>query len=140
MKSARMQARGMIERVRARATLARVAVLSELILAGRPLSHQEVLQRIDPPLDRVTAYRVFEWLEVMGLAHKISTADRATRFSVSRVSHCHAHFQCEQCGHIYCLDDAPLSPGALPDGFVPHSVEMTVKGICANCATGTLAE
>lgn len=134
MKTARVDARALIESVAARATLARVSVLAVLIEAGRPLSHQEVLQQIDPPLDRVTAYRVFEWLETVGLAHRVNAVDRVTRFSVSRASPCHAHFQCEACGRIFCLSDAPVEPGPLPAGFVLRSVETTVKGLCADCA------
>ncbi len=136
MKTARVDARALIESVAARATLARVSVLAELLEAGRPLSHQEVLQRIDPPLDRVTAYRVFDWLETVGLAHRVNSTDRVTRFSVSRSSPCHAHFQCEQCGRLYCLSEAPVEPVPLPQGFVLRSVEVTIKGTCAHCATG----
>ncbi|MDR3413501.1 MAG: Fur family transcriptional regulator [Formivibrio sp.] len=127
------QARKLIEAVQAKATLARLSVLSVLIEANRPLSHQEVLQLITPPLDRVTAYRVFDWLEMVGIVHRINTDDRVTRFSISRVPHCHVHFQCEQCGRIFCLDQDPVLPSALPDGFVMRTVEMTVKGMCADC-------
>ncbi len=133
MKKARVDARALIESVGARATLARVSVLAELIDAGRPLSHQEVLQRIDPPLDRVTAYRVFEWLEASKLVHRVNTSDRVTCFSVSRASPCQAHFQCECCGRVFCLSEAPLVEGTLPTGFVMRSVETTIKGVCANC-------
>lgn len=134
VKTAIDQARELIEAVKARATLARLAVLSVLIEANRPLSHQEVLQLITPPLDRVTAYRVFDWLELVGIVHRISAADRVTRFSISRAPHCHAHFQCEQCGRIFCLDQAPVLPSALPEGFVMRTIEMTVKGVCADCS------
>ena len=103
--------------------------------AGRPLSHQEVLQAIDPPLDRVTAYRVLDWLEEVGIAHRVNAADRILRFSISPQPHSHAHFQCERCGRVFCLPDAlPRLPENLPAGFILHEVEMTVKGVCADCA------
>jgi len=136
MKTARADARAMIESVQARATLARVSVLAELIEADRPLSHQEVLQRIDPPLDRVTAYRVFDWLETMGLAHRVNLIDRVTRLSVSRASPCHAHFQCDQCGKLFCLSEALIDQRRLPEGFVLRAVDVMVKGTCAGCAAG----
>lgn len=128
-------ARVLIEAVHARATLARIAVLDALLDAGRPLSHQEVLQAIDPPLDRVTAYRVLDWLEEVGIAHRVNAADRILRFSISPQPHSHAHFQCERCGRVFCLPDAlPRLPENLPAGFILHEVEMTVKGVCADCA------
>ena len=129
------RARALIEAVHARATLARIAVLDALLDAGRSLSHQEVLQVIDPPLDRVTAYRVLDWLEEVGIAHRVNAADRILRFSISPQPHCHAHFQCERCGRVFCLPEAvPPLPESLPAGFLLHEVEMTVKGMCADCA------
>lgn len=129
------RARALIESVGARATLARLAVLNTLLDADRSLSHQEILQKMEPPLDRVTAYRVLDWLAEAGIAHRINAADRITRFSISSAPHCHAHFQCEQCGRIYCLaEGAPILPGPLPQGFVLREIEMTVKGTCADCA------
>lgn len=129
------RARTLIEAAGARATLARLTVLQALLAAGRPLSHQELLQEMASPQDRVTVYRVLDWLADAGIAHRINAADRITRFSVSSAPHCHAHFQCEQCGRIYCLPEgAPILPSPLPEGFVLREIEMTVKGTCADCA------
>ncbi|SFM93293.1 Fur family transcriptional regulator, ferric uptake regulator [Formivibrio citricus] len=127
------RARALIEARQARPTAARLQVLRALLDAGRPLSHQEVQQSLE--LDRVTLYRVLDWLADTGIAHRINAADRITRFSVSSAPHCHAHFQCEQCGRIFCLPEgAPILPGPLPEGFVLREIEMTVKGVCADCA------
>lgn len=130
------QASELIRKTRARITPARVNILSVLLSAQRPLSHQDVLAALPPEADRVTVYRVLDWLTEMGLAHKLSGDDRVWRFSVAAAPHQHAHFQCTSCGRFYCLEhvsnDLPLT---VPPQFLVNAVEITVKGICADCLT-----
>ncbi|WP_148713703.1 Fur family transcriptional regulator [Chitinolyticbacter meiyuanensis] len=128
-------ARALVARSGARITPWRVKVLQALLDAHRPLSHQDVLAALDDEADRVTVYRVLEWLTEVGLAHKLAGDDRVWRFSVSSPApHRHAHFHCHVCGHFYCLEDVSADlPVTLPSGFAAEAVEITVKGICADC-------
>lgn len=129
------QAKALIEARRVRATSARLKVLAVLLEAGRPLTHAEVQPLLEPQMDRVTLYRVLDWLEAIGITHRINAADRTTRFSVSHAPHCHAHFQCQRCGRIYCLNfQATFSTADLPSGFVAEAVDVNVTGVCAACA------
>ena len=125
----------------ARATRARIDVLATLIAAQRALTHHEIEawleQRRD--IDRVTLYRVLDWLTAQGLAHKHSGDDRVWRFSITGPGdasggHAHAHFQCSDCGKVICLDEARLPAIHLPRGFRRREVEVTVKGSCDECA------
>lgn len=128
------------ERLRAtgeRVTGARMRVLEFLMQAGRAMTHPEIEAALDgAPLDRVTLYRVLEWLVAQGLAHRVAGDDRVWRFSMAGDAHGHhAHFQCSGCGRVLCLPDAP-APGLdvrVPRGFRPEAVELTVRGRCANC-------
>jgi Fur family ferric uptake transcriptional regulator len=44
------------------------------------------------------------------------------------------HFECNRCGRVTCLDDTVPAPHfALPRGFRRQHVEVTVKGLCAEC-------
>ncbi|WP_052190992.1 Fur family transcriptional regulator [Chitinibacter sp. ZOR0017] len=131
------QARELLSKTRARQTPARVHILATLLGAQRPLSHQDVQELLEPSLDRVTVYRVLDWLTAENLAHKLAGDDRVWRFSAAKAPHHHAHFHCQQCGKFYCLEDIRTDlPMALPKHFVADSVEITVKGLCANCQTG----
>lgn len=120
-----------------RVTPARAAVFALLHESRRALSHQEIeaaLGRANP-LDRVTLYRVLDWLVDQGFAHKVAGFDRVWRFSIARESHeRHAHFQCSGCGKVVCLADVATRRVPLPRGFRSDSVEVTVKGRCAECA------
>lgn len=122
----------------ARMTRPRVMVLAVLLDAERALTHTEVEARLprSAEVDRVTIYRVLEWLTAQGLAHKIAGDDRVWRFNAAEHAHTgpHAHFQCSDCGEVICLEEAPARPALkLPSGYQPQRVELTIKGLCAHC-------
>lgn len=130
----------------ARATNARVGVLSTLLAAREALTHHDIGVRLQVThdVDRVTLYRVLDWLVERGLAHKLATEDRVWRFSAGSSGGsptdlspgtAHAHFCCVRCGRIVCLDTARMAPLPLPAGFAARDVEVTVKGACADCAS-----
>lgn len=125
-----IRARGM------RVTHPRVAVLSVLLATREALSHHDVEARLaGGPVDRVTVYRVLDWLVDEGLAHRITAPDRVRRFMADRPGHAgHAHFLCSRCGKAICLDHGPAATVGLPRGFRAESVELTVHGRCPSCA------
>ena len=128
-----------IRRCVARATPARIRVLRLLREAPAPLSHAEIETRLgDMALDRVTLYRVLDWLVDSGLAHKNADASRVFRFSAASVGEhaTHVHFRCELCGGVYCLDASlPVVP-ELPSGFSLTRMDFDLRGVCARCSTG----
>lgn len=137
--SYRNAAHDLIRRTGARVTNARIEILALLLKADSALSHAEIEARLPQAagIDRVTVYRVLDWLTVEGLAHKISGDDRVWRFNTAagQSAHNHAHFKCNCCQSVICLDD--LGSGwtpALPAGFTPQEVDLTIKGLCAACS------
>lgn len=136
----------LIRRSGARLTSPRFAVLSLLLSSDHALSHQEVTEGLAGKLlvDRVTVYRVLEWLVEQGLAHRIAGEDRVWRFSMSRqeglaeregtAEHRHAHFACKQCGQTFCLESIPAALDVkLPAGYRSEVVELTIRGLCGHC-------
>ena len=122
----------------ARVTRPRVAVLALLLSARRALTHHEVEQQVNRAfrIDRVTIYRVLEWLTACGLAHRVPGDDRVWRFNAGEQRHAprHAHFKCNDCGEVICLDSVAAPRGiALPSGYRSQEIELTVKGLCADC-------
>lgn len=121
-----------------RPTLIRTAVLGILLQADDALSHTEVLERLlsHGSFDRVTVYRALDWLVSQGLVHKVAGAGRAWRFRSTRneTMHRHAHFQCNQCGKVFCLPDVqPSLPKQVPASFSVDSIELNIKGTCGDC-------
>ncbi|MDR0379680.1 MAG: transcriptional repressor [Candidatus Accumulibacter sp.] len=123
----------------ARVTPARIRVLRLLREAPAPLSHAEIEARLggEAP-DRVTLYRVLDWLVDSGFAHKNADAGRVFRFSAASLGEhaAHVHFRCERCGGVYCLEASPPVAPALPPGFSLTRVDFDLRGTCARCSPG----
>src|SRR5882762_4310462 len=114
-----------------RLTQPRVAVLACLLASGRAATHLEIAGWLQGQhaVDRVTVYRVLEWLVAQHIAHRIAGDDRVWRFMISATKNPagtpkpakqhgqHAHFTCESCGKTFCLDDQPKVAMKLPKGF-----------------------
>ncbi|MEO7558301.1 MAG: transcriptional repressor [Gammaproteobacteria bacterium] len=134
-------AEDMIRHRSARVTTARVQVLAALLKAGRALTHHEIESRLSRThaIDRVTIYRVLEWLTRQRFAHKIPGDDRVWRFNVADEEHAgqHAHFKCNCCDRVFCLKDTGnIHSVKLPSGYRAQQLELTVKGLCAECLPG----
>lgn len=140
------QARDRVRQTGARVTSARIRVLAVLMQAGEALSHTDLQRRLEhdadhEAFDRVTLYRVLDWLVEVGLAHRVAGADRVWRFSAlgaGRPAHGrHGHFTCRACERTFCMKEAQglvrSARGMLPEGFAADSVELTVLGRCADC-------
>jgi Fur family ferric uptake transcriptional regulator len=138
------RARHLVRESGARLTVPRTLVLAELLAAGEALSHLEVQRRVEASpqtghIDRVTLYRVLDWLVDSGLAHRVAGPDRVFRFSARDGGHgAHGHFRCNRCQRMFCMDETSalgrVARAMLPSGFVGESIEFTVSGLCADCA------
>lgn len=122
-----------------RVTSGRVQILAMLLAEQRAVSHHEIEERLQGKhrLDRVTLYRVLEWLNENGYVHRVVGDDRVWRFRVNTDinSHQHAHFVCTRCTRVICLDDMKAEyDRPLPAGYRSQQIELTVKGLCAECA------
>lgn len=132
------------ERIRAtgaRATPARIRVLELLSAAPAPLSHQDIEAALGADsLDRVTLYRVLDWLVETGIAVKRADERRVWRFSLAGggTHHGHVHFRCEACGRVFCLDAPAPRPPKLPGGFTLARAELDLSGRCAECNAGNV--
>ena len=130
------RARSALRATGERVTPARLRVYVALLDSARALSHHELEAALGTgtPVDRVTLYRVLDWLVEQGFAHRVAGLDRVWRFSIAHESHAsRAHFQCNRCGKVICLGEAATNRVPLPRGFRSEAVELTVKGRCAEC-------
>ncbi|QVL45362.1 MAG: transcriptional repressor [Methylophilaceae bacterium] len=136
-----------------RPTKARVAVLATISHATAALSHAEILNLLEgnKEFDRVTIYRVLDWLHQHKLIHKILTDNRSWKFqsntdlhqqqykptSLKKMfdnGHAHAHLQCERCGSVVCIHEFEANlPEKLIKQYHVSTIEVSLKGICATC-------
>ena len=127
-----------LKRANLRATRHRIIVLDALSSVGRPLTHQEILNRIDTYLDKVTLYRILSSLKDASLIHQVQGNDGIWRFC----SHdedslqCpggHPHLLCESCGKMFCLHDCRMQHIEVPSHFKVTHKQMLIIGICEDC-------
>ena len=140
--NAALPARELIARHGGRVTQIRVALVEVLFAARQALTHDEIAAALTADgiaHDRVTLYRALDWLSEQGLARRVPGSDRSGRFEAVREgSHRHAHFHCERCGQMFCLES--LAPAlttvtdALPDGFRLERAELILHGACPDCS------
>lgn len=125
------QAEQQIRALGQRVTSARVMTLAYLLQADKPLTHDQLLSGLSIPMDRVTLYRVLDWLVKQRLVHKVSTEDRLWRFIAGDASRLqHPHFYCENTGRLMCLPDVEIPTFSLPKQFKVSYVEVIFHGHC----------
>lgn len=135
-----------------RPTKARVAVLATISHARSALSHSDILALLEGnrEFDRVTIYRVLDWLVEHGLIHKVLTDNRSWKFQSNTASslykasktspksfingHAHAHLQCDHCGALICVHEFQANiPDKLIKQYQISTIEVNLKGICLQC-------
>ena len=124
-----------------RATGQRRAIIEGLHELGGTADVSELHRRLgtDASMHKTTLYRNLELLEQIGIVRRVFDGERAFRYELA-CEHgpaVHPHFQCRECGVLYCLD--PVDLAAVWDalikrqGFSAESAEVRFMGLCSNC-------
>ncbi len=122
----------------ARQTRQREAILGVISRAEGPLSVPELLVRAQhdlPSLGVATVYRTLKLLAEQGRVRAVNLGGES-RFEAADLGH-HHHFACRACGRVFDLDHCPLKalPNVeVPGGFVVEAHEITLFGLCPECA------
>ena len=122
-----------------RSTAPRLAVLRLLRRARLPLSHGEVVARLQQEgWDRATLYRNLVDLARAGLARRTDLGDHVWRFAAAGppTAHHHPHFVCRDCGQVACLEKASVrvQPGSTTQAALRNDeYEVLQKGRCDRC-------
>jgi len=132
------QARKILKAAKLYCTDCRMAILKVLMKAGRPLTQEQVAQRLGKNrLDKVTIYRTLESLFKVGMVHKAFMEERTQHFELANKcskSQCHPHFTCTSCGVTHCLTEMSLPMAKSPyRGFVIRHQQVRLKGLCPEC-------
>jgi Fur family peroxide stress response transcriptional regulator len=86
-----------------------------------------------PEISHATVYNCLDALVKSGLAKQVNVERGATRFCPNMMEH--GHFHCSECGTIYDVDLPHEIPCvAVPRGFRADNYDVTIHGLCADCA------
>lgn len=121
-------------------TTARIDILRTLHDSELPLTAQEVFEANEHSrqTDRVTVYRTLNALVDAKIAHKVDPGDRLWRYGLIAQDHGqHAHFVCDACGEIRCLEEAiitvSLKGKTAPNVFKVNQQDVYLHGTCETC-------
>ncbi|HBG41085.1 MAG TPA: transcriptional repressor [Porphyromonadaceae bacterium] len=119
-------------------TTCRKQVVEELLEKKSALSENEIKSAFEGPFDRVTFYRTLKTLEQKEVIHRIALNDGTIKYALNghhhENEHIHAHFHCEKCDEVFCLEEEQTYFHVdLPDKFVKNDVFVVVEGVCAEC-------
>ena len=112
----------------------------ELLLAARqPVKAYDLMDRFHegrsakPP----TVYRALEFLEGLGLAHRIASLNAYTACGADEPEHAAAFLVCDCCGSAEEFTPGPVAAAtdaARRSGFSPSGIALEVHGRCRDCA------
>jgi Fur family ferric uptake transcriptional regulator len=120
-----------------RFTRQRTAIYAVVAGAQRPLSPQEILETAQVSVEGLglaTVYRNLKALLEDGAIEVVQLPGESPRYEPAGQSH-HHHFQCTQCARVFDVHACPGDlKGLAPQGFQVHRHELTLYGLCADCA------
>jgi len=86
-----------------------------------------------PDISMATVYNCLDVLVKSGLVKQVHVDRGASRFCPNMHDHC--HFQCEHCGRIHDIDlDTSRPPIPMPRGFKASHFDLSIRGLCPECA------
>lgn len=129
------------DRIRAaglRVTPGRVATYAALHAAAQPLTHADVVAKLDGAgFDPATVYRNLIDLTDAGLLARSDLGDHAWRFELEgRHTAQHPHFICVDCGEISCLEGVAIEVRGkrVPRAVSKDDVQVQIRGRCDTCS------
>lgn len=117
----------------------RILVIRELLKTTHPVSLGDLEALLGFTMDKASIFRVLELFSEKELTHVIEDGSRSLKYELCHsegqhsASDQHAHFYCEKCGSVTCLDDVKLPDIDIPGKYTVRSVNLMFKGICPEC-------
>ena len=125
-----------------RATKAAVLVLKTLQQIKKPLSHDELLERLNQSssIDTVTLYRVLDRFTQTSLIERMLGSDRVSRYRYPQGDH-HEFFECDSCHQHFQLPRSSPLPILLDQvsrqlksqASAEFAISFNVQGTCRSC-------
>jgi Fur family ferric uptake transcriptional regulator len=128
-----------------RKTPVRVAVMEAVISSKKPLAAPQIIRRLGGETDSVTVYRTLNTLAEHRLLHRVRGEDGAWRYAADVSApgaepgeHSHAHFVCDECGTVECLQRVTVPEDLVRSRDLGRRYDVTyaelvVHGVCPRC-------
>lgn len=120
-------------------TPARLSIIEAIGGHNRPLSEAEIKTSMGNAYDRITFYRNMQTLTAAGIIHKIVADSTVVKYGLNSCDNGHvhrnehAHFFCERCNAVICLNYIKIPEFTLPASFSLADSDIIIKGKCQEC-------
>lgn len=121
-----MEIKNIIEEKNLKVTTARKELLEILSAQKKPISFEDIKDKIS--MDKATFYRNVSKFESESILKSFESNDKKRYYELQESPH--AHFICNKCNAIECLENAPLLK---LEGY--SIMDVIYKGMCKNCNT-----
>ena len=121
---------------RLKKTKLRVALLDCLLNSKHAKSYGDIKKELGEHVDKSTLYRNLTAFEEAGIIHHINDQSGVSKYAFGK-AHAHggkhAHFICEQCKTVYCVEESTTVDIKVPKGFKTKEIQTIISGTCSDC-------
>nr|WP_299342668.1 transcriptional repressor [Allomuricauda sp.] len=117
-------------------TKVRMALLQHFMNLDYAQSYNDVQGALVKEVDKSTLYRNLTSFERAGIIHRIDDHSGVAKYAFGEApmqGNDHAHFVCERCETVYCIEGLTPLQLEVPEGFKTNQVQTIIRGICADC-------
>ena len=117
-------------------TRIRIALLQHFMNLDHAQSYTDLQSALIGEVDKSTLYRNLTSFEQAGIIHRINDHSGIAKYAFGESpvqGNEHAHFVCECCETVYCMEALDSLQLNVPEGFKTKKVQTIVRGICADC-------
>ena len=126
----------LLEKKGLKKTKVRIALIRHFMNLDQAQSYSDLQAAMQTEIDKSTLYRNLTSFEQAGIIHRINDHSGVSKYAFGEApvqGEEHAHFVCDSCESVYCIETEAPSPLNVPDGFRTNNVQTIIRGICADC-------
>ncbi len=117
-------------------TQIRMILLKQFMNMEHAQSYNDLQAALVKEVDKSTLYRNLASFEKAGIIHSINDHSGIAKYAFGDSpiqGSDHAHFVCECCETVYCIEELGPLELNVPKGFKTNKVQTILRGICADC-------
>lgn len=116
-------------------TPVRKELIRHFLTNKHALSFHDLQDLFGASMDKSTLYRNLSSFEEAGIIHRINDHSGTAKYAYGNTKKegDHAHFVCEKCQTVYCLEGKVTLDVAVPNQFQVTQLETVIRGNCGRC-------
>jgi len=117
-------------------TKLRMELLNFFAASKHAQSHSAIKNALGGQVDKSSLYRNLAAFEEVGLIHRITDHSGIAKYAFGQLQPQggnHAHFFCDACETVYCVEAEAAVAFKVPEGFDAKNIQTIIRGTCSRC-------